>query len=141
MPQVAGAVPNTALVGLGLHYPVLEISSRSRLSSVCWSGYIKGHLAAADYEGVVQLWDANTNSELAQFEEHAKRVWSIDFSQVHAAAAVLSVRLWVCVSARVLAGVGGWVGGCAHARTRTRVRASVHTFARSARSGAAGWSK
>ncbi|EFJ45400.1 hypothetical protein VOLCADRAFT_42633, partial [Volvox carteri f. nagariensis] len=66
---------------IGAHYPVLEISSRSRLSSVTWSGYIKGHLASADYEGVVQLWDANTNSELMQFEEHRKRVWSIDFSQ------------------------------------------------------------
>lgn len=70
---------------VGLHYPLMEISSRSRLSSVTWSSYIKSHLASADYEGVVQLWDANTNSELVQFEEHSKRVWSIDFSQVRGA--------------------------------------------------------
>lgn len=51
---------------MGVHYPVLEINSRSRLSSVCWSGYIKSHLGVSDYEGVVQLWDANTNTELMQ---------------------------------------------------------------------------
>ncbi|GLC43148.1 hypothetical protein PLESTB_000858000 [Pleodorina starrii] len=84
---------------IGAHYPVLEISSRSRLSSVTWSGYIKGHLASADYEGVVQLWDANTNSELMQFEEHRKRVWSIDFSQADPARLLSGgddglVKLW-----------------------------------------------
>ena len=36
----------------------------------------------SDYEGVVQVWDVNTNTELMQFEEHARRVWSIDFSRV-----------------------------------------------------------
>eukprot|EP00798_Chlamydomonas_sp_ICE-L_P018213 gene18213-24663_t len=67
---------------VGMHYPVLEISSRSRLSAVRWSGYIKGHLAASDYEGSVRLWDVNTNQELMQFCEHTKRVWSIDFCRV-----------------------------------------------------------
>lgn len=66
---------------VGVHYPVLEINSRSRISSVCWSSYIKNHMASADYEGVVQLWDANNNTELFQYEEHAKRVWSVDFSR------------------------------------------------------------
>ena len=28
------------------------------------------------------MWDVNTNTELMQFEEHARRVWSIDFSRV-----------------------------------------------------------
>jgi E3 ubiquitin-protein ligase RFWD2 len=28
---------------------------------------------------MVSLWDVNTNSEVMQFEEHAKRVWSVDF--------------------------------------------------------------
>ncbi|GFR51342.1 hypothetical protein Agub_g13765 [Astrephomene gubernaculifera] len=91
------AVMQTSVVGA--HYPVLEISSRSRLSSVAWSGYIKGHLAYSDYEGVVQLWDANTNSELMQFEEHRKRVWSIDFSQADPARLLSGgddglVKLW-----------------------------------------------
>ncbi|GIL90651.1 hypothetical protein Vretimale_15730 [Volvox reticuliferus] len=84
---------------IGTHYPVLEISSRSRLSSVTWSSYIKGHLASADYEGVVQLWDTHTNSELMQFEEHRRRVWSVDFSQADPARLLSGgddglVKLW-----------------------------------------------
>eukprot|EP00877_Chromochloris_zofingiensis_P000663 jgi/Chrzof1/10598/Cz05g04250.t1 len=82
-----------------VHYPLLEISSRSRLSCVAWSGYVKSHIASSDYEGVVQLWDANTNQELAQFEEHAKRAWSVDFSALDPSRLVSSsddgtVRLW-----------------------------------------------
>lgn len=84
---------------VGVHYPVLEITSRSRLSNVCWSSYVKSHLVCSDYEGVLQLWDTNTNTELMQFEEHAKRVWSVDFSRVDPTR-ILSgsddgtVRLW-----------------------------------------------
>eukprot|EP00983_Pelagomonas_calceolata_P075953 1153223-Pelagomonas_calceolata.AAC.13 len=40
------------------------------------------HLACSDYEGVVQLWDVNANSEIMQFEEHSKRVWSVDYSSI-----------------------------------------------------------
>jgi len=38
-----------------IHYPVVELPCRSKLSSVCWNGYIKSHLASCDYEGVVQV--------------------------------------------------------------------------------------
>lgn len=38
-----------------IHYPVVEMPCRSKLSSVCWNGYIKSHLASCDYEGVVQV--------------------------------------------------------------------------------------
>lgn len=64
-----------------IHYPVLEIPSRSKLSSVCWNSYVKSNLICSDYEGVVQLWDVSQQSETMTFEEHAKRVWSVDFSQ------------------------------------------------------------
>jgi protein suppressor of PHYA-105 1 len=66
----------------GTQYPVLDVSSRSRLSCVCWSSYVKGHMLTADYEGCVNLWDAHSGAEVMQFEEHAKRVWSVDFSKV-----------------------------------------------------------
>ena len=58
-------------------------SSRSKLSSVCWNSYVKSNLICSDYEGVVQLWDVGQQTETMTFEEHAKRVWSVDFSQVH----------------------------------------------------------
>ena len=44
-------------------------------------------LLAADYEGTLALWDAEAAHCTATYEEHAKRVWSADFSQVHAPSA------------------------------------------------------
>lgn len=38
-----------------IHYPVIEMSSRSKLSCVCWNSYIKNYLASTDYEGVIQV--------------------------------------------------------------------------------------
>lgn len=90
-----------------IHYPVVEMPCRSKLSSVCWNGYIKNYLASCDYEGVVQvrsadlqfckgsdsecvahsggrglqLWDAHANRVLLEYEEHEKRAWSVDFSR------------------------------------------------------------
>ena len=55
---------------------------RSKLSSVCWNSYVKSNLICSDYEGVVQLWDVSQQTETMTFEEHAKRVWSVDFSHV-----------------------------------------------------------
>lgn len=65
-----------------LHYPVLEIGINSKISSLCWNSYIKTCLLAADYEGTIQLWDVSANAVTSQYEEHSKRVWSIDFSKV-----------------------------------------------------------
>lgn len=84
---------------MGVNYPVLEITSRSRLSSVSWSSYVKNHLVSADYEGVVQLWDASSSTEILQYEEHAKRVWSVDFSKLDPARLLSgsddgTVKLW-----------------------------------------------
>eukprot|EP00850_Spirogloea_muscicola_P017034 SM000142S00548 [mRNA] locus=s142:277986:283058:- [translate_table: standard] len=64
-----------------IHYPVVEMASRSKLSSVCWNSYIKSHIASSDYEGVVQLWDASTSQPVIEYEEHEKRAWSVDFSR------------------------------------------------------------
>nr|XP_029121111.1 protein SUPPRESSOR OF PHYA-105 1 isoform X2 [Elaeis guineensis] len=33
-----------------IHYPLIEMSSRSKLSCVCWNNYIKNYLASTDYE-------------------------------------------------------------------------------------------
>jgi WD40 repeat protein len=72
--------------GSAIHVPRVEMSSRAKLSCVAWNGYIKGALLAADYDGGVALWDAETAACTAMFEEHGKRVWSVDFSQVAARA-------------------------------------------------------
>lgn len=38
-----------------VQYPVLEMSSESKLSCICWNNYIKSYLASTDYDGVVQV--------------------------------------------------------------------------------------
>lgn len=63
-----------------IHYPVLEINARSKLSCVVWNPYVKSNILCSDYDGTIQLWDASTKQELMQFDEHARRVWSVDFA-------------------------------------------------------------
>ncbi|KAG5014546.1 hypothetical protein JHK85_020682 [Glycine max] len=65
---------------IDIHYPVVEMSNRSRLSCVCWNNYIQNYLASTDYDGAVKLWDANTGQGFSRFTEHEKRAWSVDFS-------------------------------------------------------------
>lgn len=45
-------------------YPVLDMSSRSKLSCVCYNTYIQHRLVTCDYEGLVQLWDTHVNAEV-----------------------------------------------------------------------------
>ncbi|KAM0866586.1 hypothetical protein ACQ4PT_042537 [Festuca glaucescens] len=65
-----------------IHYPLVEMPSKSKLSCVCWNNYIKNYLASTDYDGTVQLWDARTGQGFTQFTEHRKRAWSVSFSEV-----------------------------------------------------------
>lgn len=41
-----------------IHYPVVEMASRSKLSSICWNSYIKNQIASSNFEGVVQVSQA-----------------------------------------------------------------------------------
>lgn len=82
-----------------IHYPVVEMTNKSKLSCVCWNNYIRNYLASSDYDGVVQMWDASTGQGFAQYKEHQKRTWSVDFSQVHpkkfaSGSDDCSVKLW-----------------------------------------------
>nr|XP_051210457.1 protein SUPPRESSOR OF PHYA-105 1-like isoform X2 [Lolium perenne] len=65
-----------------IHYPLVEMPSKSKLSCVSWNNYIKNYLASTDYDGTVQLWDASTGQGFTQFTEHRKRAWSVSFSEV-----------------------------------------------------------
>uniref|UniRef100_A0ACD5U001 Uncharacterized protein n=1 Tax=Avena sativa TaxID=4498 RepID=A0ACD5U001_AVESA len=65
-----------------IHYPLIEMPSKSKLSCVSWNNYIKNYLASTDYDGTVQLWDASTGQGFTQFTEHRKRAWSVSFSEV-----------------------------------------------------------
>ncbi|GAQ77645.1 Hypothetical protein KFL_000020060 [Klebsormidium nitens] len=64
-----------------VHCPVVEMSTRSKLSCLSWNKYIKAHIASSDYEGIVTVWDINTCQSVMEYEEHEKRAWSVDFSR------------------------------------------------------------
>ncbi|GMH24277.1 hypothetical protein Nepgr_026120 [Nepenthes gracilis] len=63
-----------------IHYPIVEMSSRSKLSSVCWNSYIKSQIASSNFEGIVQVWDVARGQVFMELKEHERRVWSVDFS-------------------------------------------------------------
>lgn len=82
-----------------IHYPVIEMSNKSKLSCVCWNNYIRNYLASTDYDGIVKLWDASTGQEFSQYAEHEKRAWSVDFSlldpmKLATGSDDCSVKLW-----------------------------------------------
>ncbi|KAL2475707.1 E3 ubiquitin-protein ligase COP1 [Abeliophyllum distichum] len=61
--------------------PVVEMTTRSKLSCLSWNKYIKHHIASSDYEGIVTVWDVTTRQSVMEYEEHEKRAWSVDFSR------------------------------------------------------------
>ncbi|XP_024006037.1 protein SPA1-RELATED 4 isoform X2 [Eutrema salsugineum] len=64
--------------GRDIHYPVVELACRSKLSGICWNSYIKSQIASSNFEGVVQVWDVARSQLVTEMKEHEKRVWSID---------------------------------------------------------------
>lgn len=65
-----------------IHYPIIEMSNKSKLSCICWNSYIRNYLATTDYDGAVKLWDASTGQAFSHLTEHNERAWSVDFSRV-----------------------------------------------------------
>lgn len=63
-----------------MHYPVIEMNSKTKLSCVCWNNFRKNYLASSDLGGAVQLWDVTASRTIMEFKEHGKCAWSVDFS-------------------------------------------------------------
>ncbi|KAI9082216.1 hypothetical protein K1719_035639 [Acacia pycnantha] len=81
------------------HCPVVEMSTRSKLSCLSWNKYAKNHIASSDYEGIVTVWDVTTRQSIMEYEEHEKRAWSVDFSRTDPSMLVsgsddCKVKLW-----------------------------------------------
>ncbi|KAE8664452.1 E3 ubiquitin-protein ligase COP1 [Hibiscus syriacus] len=62
-----------------VHCPIVEMSTRSKLSCLSWNKYTKNHIASCDYDGIITVWDITNRQSLMEYEEHEKRAWSIDF--------------------------------------------------------------
>ncbi|KAL5715481.1 RING-type E3 ubiquitin transferase [Ranunculus cassubicifolius] len=82
-----------------IHYPVIEMASKSKLSSVCWNSYIKSQMATCDFEGVVQIWDVSRGQAVLEMREHERRAWSVDISsadpkKLASGSDDASVKLW-----------------------------------------------
>ncbi|PNH09264.1 E3 ubiquitin-protein ligase [Tetrabaena socialis] len=60
--------------------PVVELSVRSKQSSLSYSAEQRSHLLAADYEGGVALWDTEAGATVQEYDAHERRVWGVDFS-------------------------------------------------------------
>ena len=43
-----------------VHCPIVEMSTRSKLSCLSWNKYTKNHIASSDYDGIVTVWDIRT---------------------------------------------------------------------------------
>ena len=56
-----------------------SISTRSKLSCLSYNKHVCNHIASSDYEGVVTVWDVETKTAIAEFEEHDKRAWAVDY--------------------------------------------------------------
>ncbi|XP_023644847.1 protein SPA1-RELATED 4 isoform X2 [Capsella rubella] len=93
--------------GRDIHYPVVELASRSKLSGICWNSYIKSQIASSNFEGVVQVWDVARSQLVTEMKEHEKRVWSIDISSADPTLLASgsddgSVKLWSINQAKIL---------------------------------------
>lgn len=47
--------------------PIVEMSTRSKLSCLSWNKHEKNHIASSDYEGIVTVWDVNTRQVSTYF--------------------------------------------------------------------------
>ncbi|KAJ8528380.1 hypothetical protein K7X08_022072 [Anisodus acutangulus] len=57
-----------------VHCPVVEMSTRSKLSCLSWNKYTKNHIASSDYDGIVTVWDVNTRQSMRN--EHGVLIFS-----------------------------------------------------------------
>lgn len=60
---------------------LLDLGTRSKLSCLSWCKFAKNQLASSDYEGIVNVWDVEKAQSFIEYEEHEKRVWTVDFSR------------------------------------------------------------
>ncbi|KAH6776114.1 Transducin/WD40 repeat-like superfamily protein [Perilla frutescens var. hirtella] len=82
-----------------MHCPVVEMTTRSKLSCLSWNKFTKNHIASSDYEGIVTVWDVSTRQSIMEYEEHEKRAWSVDFSSTEPSMLVsgsddCKVKIW-----------------------------------------------
>jgi E3 ubiquitin-protein ligase RFWD2 len=64
-------------------YPIIELKTPAKISSMSWNRYILPHLICSDYEGAITLWDVSQSKQLCRFSEHERRTWSCHFNPIN----------------------------------------------------------
>ncbi|KAI8391707.1 WD40-repeat-containing domain protein, partial [Radiomyces spectabilis] len=82
-----------------IHCPIQTMSSKHKISCVCWNPYVQSQLASSDYGGNVSIWDASTGLCVRTFQEHKQRAWSVDISRTNpdimaSASDDATVKIW-----------------------------------------------
>jgi E3 ubiquitin-protein ligase RFWD2 len=54
--------------GMHMHFPLIEMNSSAKISSVVWNDFMRNHIACADYDGGVTVWDALTGKKTNAFQ-------------------------------------------------------------------------
>jgi WD40 repeat protein len=79
------------------HCPVVEMTTRSKLSCLSWNKYAKNQIASSDYEGIVTVWDVATRKVIlnsnGQFFLYHLFGWVSYFTEI-----VLTVIYSLCSS-------------------------------------------
>jgi len=63
--------------------PIHTMSSPSKISCLSYSKHTRNHIASSDYGGLIAVWDIEHNSVVAEFEEHGKRAWTVDYCRTN----------------------------------------------------------
>ncbi|EDQ88328.1 uncharacterized protein MONBRDRAFT_26379 [Monosiga brevicollis MX1] len=67
--------------GAEIHLPILTMDCPSKISCLAWNP-VQGHqLASSDNHGSVRVWDVNAGTPITVFQEHERRVWSVDVNR------------------------------------------------------------
>ncbi|VDN08135.1 unnamed protein product [Thelazia callipaeda] len=73
-----------------LHYPVMQLQCKSKISNVSWNPYCKNMLASSDYDGTVQLWDTSLARSVRHYQV---KLWSVG---VDRSVATIDAKVNVC---------------------------------------------
>ena len=63
--------------------PVHSMSSPSKISCLSYSKHARNLIASSDYGGLIAVWDIEHNSVVAEYEEHGKRAWTVDYCRTN----------------------------------------------------------
>ncbi|KAL2944309.1 Protein SPA1-RELATED 3 [Bienertia sinuspersici] len=78
-----------------IHYPVVEMACRSKLSSICWNSYIKSQIASSNFEGVVQSMKGESGLLISL--QQIQHCWQVEAMTVQSSSGVSIRQFYFCI--------------------------------------------